>query len=422
MKKSLLQVVFLLVIAASFGVFAAGENCFVTDRASCQSSGYVIMGLSSATNAHGQLANETGYGSVLCCNFAGSNTCNGNNTVLKISSSTNAHAEIPNGTNYLNNVCYEQLSCISTTLNCSNTLYTLPTVSLTSGSSAHIGPTGEYSINICCTSPNFGPAESSFWSVDGETQVSSVETVPGTTKVKMVLRNSQLSQGAIANFSIYENDFLLDDFIRTISAAADANGTAVAEWTITLDDLSKTTNDYSEFYFNVNDRTSNYLSLSILNVSVCNNLVICSDYESQSLCEVDSCGKSTGSAPSSVNCQDPFTDCFCGWNQGESKCGFNFALTDPETNITLGTCVFSESTTDDCSDGFLSYSWTVSWTGLAGDLPASCVSGSKVVECPAQVQLPFFGVYNAFLAVITIGLIYYFLVVRESRQGKSKKK
>ncbi len=416
MKRGLLLTTFFLLVALSFGVFAAGENCFITDRTSCQASGYIVMGLSDTTNAHGQLANQSTYNYVLCCNFAGSTTCNGNNTLLKLSSSTNAHAEIPNGTSYLNNVCYEQLSCISTASNCSNTLYTLSTVSLTGNTNAHIGATGDFATNICCSSPNFGPAESAFWSTNGQTSISSLETVPGTTTVKLVLGNSQLSQGTNVSFDIYENDLFLDDFIKSTSAIVDANGTAVAEWTVTLGDLEKTANDYDEFYFNANERTSNYLSLSILEVSACNNLVICSDYNNQSLCEADSCGISLNSAPSSLDCSDPFTDCFCGWSSAKSECNFNFEVTNPETNLTVGTCVFSESTNDDCSDGFLSYSWTVSWTGNQGDLPASCVDGSKVIECPAQVQLPFFGIYNVFLAVIAIGLIYYFLVIREKKK------
>ena len=136
-------------------VSSQGESCFITDRASCQSSGFVVMGLSDTTNAHGELESEGNYNNVLCCNFAGSLTCDGQNKILGLSSTTNAHAEIPSETTYSNSVCYSDLECISTSLDCVNTTHTLSVLSLSDFTNAHIGGINDYNINICCTSASF---------------------------------------------------------------------------------------------------------------------------------------------------------------------------------------------------------------------------------------------------------------------------
>ena len=115
----ILILTFSFVAFLSSGILASGNSCVITDRASCTSSGeYAVMGLSSTTNAHGELANQSNYNYVLCCNFAGSQTCDGSNKIIGLSSVTNAHAEIPTETTYLNDVCYGNLSCISTSYDC----------------------------------------------------------------------------------------------------------------------------------------------------------------------------------------------------------------------------------------------------------------------------------------------------------------
>jgi hypothetical protein len=63
----------------------ARENCLVNN---------VVMGLSSATNAHGELGSQSNYDSVLCCGFTGTDVCSGTNKIIGLSSATNAHAEV----------------------------------------------------------------------------------------------------------------------------------------------------------------------------------------------------------------------------------------------------------------------------------------------------------------------------------------
>ena len=76
--------------------FVSSAACSVTTYPCPSSYPYVVMKLSSTTNAHGELASYSNYGSALCCDFAPTqgHTCSGSsNKVLGLSSATNAHAE-----------------------------------------------------------------------------------------------------------------------------------------------------------------------------------------------------------------------------------------------------------------------------------------------------------------------------------------
>ena len=248
----ILALTFSLIAFLSSGIFAVGESCFITDKASC--SGTIVMGLSNTTNAHGETANQSNYNEVLCCNFAGSKACDGTNKIIGLSSVTNAHAEIPTEINYPNNVCYGNLSCVSTSQTCGNqqvSNYSLSIFSLSNYTNAHIGEIGNYSINICCNS-NTGsgtPTQSIYWANSQGSLISNTNISVGNTIIKLVLENTGLPNGTAINFSIYENNLILpDNFIRTLYANVDANGKVVAEWTVAQTDLDKTPNDYNQFY------------------------------------------------------------------------------------------------------------------------------------------------------------------------------
>ncbi len=86
-----------------------------------------------------------------------------------------------------------------------------------------------------------------------------------------------------------------------------------------------------------------------------------------------------------------------------------------------GTCTYSQQTTDDCEDGFLSYSWVATWNG-EGPKPDWCKDGSKVIECPAQVQLPFFNIYSLIAAAAIIALMYILVNLRKKKVGSKKRK
>ena len=414
MRKGVLLFAFFFMVFALPLVSSIGESCFVTDSTSCTSSGgTAIMGLSSTTNAHGELANQSNYNDVLCCNFAGSLTCTGDNKVLGLSSSTNAHVEIPAESTYTESVCYSDLECINTALTCGETAYPLSVLSLQNFTNTHLGEIGDYSINICCNSQSFIVSSSNtFWSNDTVNEISSLNVVTGTTTVKLVLKNSGLAQETNVNFSIYENDLFLDDLIRTFEVSIDANGSAIVDWMITLEDLEKTLNDYTEFYFEVNNVSSTYLSLNILEVSECAEVVICSHYGAENNCADDNCQVAEITAPNEVDCDGLTSNCYCSWD-AVNECNLNVDLIEEETQEVIATCRYLESSVDDCADGFLSFSWTVSWNGDEEDKPSTCTEGSKVVECPARLRLPFFGFYNLIAGFLAIALIYFILSNRK---------
>lgn len=136
----------------------------------------------------------------------------------------------------------------------------------------------------------------------------------------------------------------------------------------------------------------------------------------------------------------------------------------------LGICNYNEDTNDDCTDGFLTYSWDISinwpsggsndgWDNQAdcilagGDPPSSCVEfsqaiepnfdgkwhydplvggenplldqchgGSNTIQCPAQMQLPFFTWGNFVITVIVLIIAYVIYSSVKKGNKKSKKK
>lgn len=85
-----------------------------------------------------------------------------------------------------------------------------------------------------------------------------------------------------------------------------------------------------------------------------------------------------------------------------------------------GMCTYHETTTDDCSDGTLQYSWDVTWDGT-GLQPEDCVAGNRVIPCAAQVQLPFFGEYQFAGAIILIAAVYLVIVMLRNKKSSRKK-
>lgn len=118
----------------------------------------VILRLSQATNAHGELASQGNYATeilysdIFGTNYTGTNeyNCTGSNTILKLSSLTNAHAEDPTGTNYANDVCYGDLSCSLVDGDCSNASVCLVKLSGTTNAHLETCDNTNYQYSICC--------------------------------------------------------------------------------------------------------------------------------------------------------------------------------------------------------------------------------------------------------------------------------
>jgi len=464
MKRGVFILLGLILLAfLSSGIFALNDiSCSIKAKAQTDSPSNVLMRLSDLTNAHGELASQANYLYEVYCNFVGTQTCNldGTNKILGLSSDTNAHAEVPSETAYTSKVCYGDLSCIGTKDTCGTndnaggnvngddaTSFPVSIVSLSATTNAHIGPvsgTGSYGTKICCGSLTY--VTSAFWSKDGFTKSSKIDVVPDTTIVRMMLQNSPLAEGTKLKIEIYEDDPLFDDSIRTGADALDTivtttngNGVATATWLITQADLDKgkSFDDFYEaynnmqFYFKVfnaddNNRlitTSDNLRINVLASTFCNDKFVCGDY-AQNLCtNNDPCNVAANSIPVGISCTDGTANCFCSWDstaspeicQGVSEL-FTFNPTTGVKSI-LGKCIISATKkSGSCAQGgTISYGWTAIWTGTSDTKPASCIDGQTVLQCPAQIQLPFFGFYNFLATGLLIALIYAMLILRNKK-------
>ncbi|MEK6829711.1 MAG: hypothetical protein AABY15_06335, partial [Nanoarchaeota archaeon] len=93
-----------------------------------------------------------------------------------------------------------------------------------------------------------------------------------------------------------------------------------------------------------------------------------------------------------------------------------------------GTCQVTQDTAeDDCSDGFLSFTWRGVWTGdrVPGDEDENCeLGGADTIACPSLVQLPFFGTGSVIAVIILAILIYVIISLKknEKRNGRKAKR
>ncbi len=426
-----------LLIFLSSGIFALNDiSCSIVPKTNCASTN-IMMGLSDSTNAHGELASQVNYAYVVCCNFAASTQCSTDNSnkVLGLSADTNAHAEAPDASppQYTtSNVCFNDLSCISTTSACGAD-HPVGIVSLSASTNAHVGSVGTYistgGVNICCTSLTY--ITSAFWSKNGFTKVSKIDVIPDKTSVQEILKNSQLPQSTNVKFELYRKAaffFFSDKLFKTTSTKTDINGKAVQSWLITQTDLDavKGTQSYNDlkFYFKVLNvdnsnqliTSSDDLGINVLDSTFCSDKFVCGDYAQTSCTNNDPCSVAANSVPVGISCTDGTTNCFCSWDTITSMCkGVSELLSyNATTGIeqVSGRCIINANgKSGTCAQGgTISYGWTATWTGTPETKPASCVNGQTVLQCPAQIQLPFFGFYNFLITGLLIALIYAMLL------------
>ena len=85
-----------------------------------------------------------------------------------------------------------------------------------------------------------------------------------------------------------------------------------------------------------------------------------------------------------------------------------------------GQCIYTMTNTGaNCTNGLLTYKWNVTWTGSPGNVPSSCADGQNVIECPAQVPLPFFTAGNT-IAIIVILVLVYVIVAMAKKKKKAR--
>ena len=314
-----------------------------------------------------------------------------------------------------------------------------------------------------------------------ETSIMTVEDiVDGTHTFRMVLQNP-VDTGA--TFELREDDFLGSDLIQdNIPGTLDSNGHLETFWTPTMADFLNAGggNDY-EFYFNVDTETSTNLVINvdtsgddfptcndgIMNGDeegedcggsceeidetkvcpppVCFNVQTCGSYLDQTTCEIDECNVSEKSSPDLGENETAS----CIWIDASDKC--DVEESSYYGDVKIGSCVYDEDTsTDNCDDGFLSYSWDAyfdwgenSYTTEAlceaavddeckeiegfwhydpADYRSSCQAGSQTIPCPAQIQLNFFTWKNFFAAALLILIVYIILKNSNTVKKASKKK
>lgn len=142
----------------NFKVLAGTLSCTITSSSTC--SGVVILRMSSSTNAHAELPNQSNpnySNNVICCSGVSglSNTCSDTYAVvLKLSKQTNAHVEENNQTNYSYNACLSVPTGGSVSVgyqinNCDG--YDTTLASISGVTNAHIGNPNAYSLKVCAS-------------------------------------------------------------------------------------------------------------------------------------------------------------------------------------------------------------------------------------------------------------------------------
>ena len=112
----------------------------------------------------------------------------------------------------------------------------------------------------------------------------------------------------------------------------------------------------------------------------------------------------------------------------ESPGRFNtFQCIGIEVTREIGTCLITEGDVDEngCDDGFLTISWTGQWIWNEEENPGHedpeglsllCgEGGTRVIECPTQIKLPFFGLYNIIATIFLITIIYFILIRKNNK-------
>ncbi len=87
-----------------------------------------------------------------------------------------------------------------------------------------------------------------------------------------------------------------------------------------------------------------------------------------------------------------------------------------------GSCSYLQTEENECDEeplNLFTYSWTGVWDGVeSGDAYLECIAGGRAtIECPAQVQLPFFGFYNVIIALVAIAFVYISLIFRRKKRS-----
>ena len=248
--------------------------------------------------------------------------------------------------------------------------------------------------------------------------------------VSLHVQGTSYCNGKTVSFIVLEDDiFSGDDSVTTNPVNVTFSGnTATGNWTAEWQDEGLTEGTDPEYYFTatvsgVGDKKSGLLDVTQSDPGACEAVSVCRDYTDLASCTLDECSVADDDPLSDVDCDVEGISCSCVWDSSTCK-----AI----TSSSVGTCKITQSSNDNCDDGFLTFSWTALWTFATGKtaaddttgLQAKCINGSKTIECPAQIALPFFNMYSLLGALVVIALVYWALSRRKSanKKGSSSKK
>jgi len=339
MKKGVTGgLVLTVLLLVSLSVVSAASICSVTSRSSCTSAvGHIIIGLSSATNAHAEFPDAGTYSYVLCCNFGtGDTTCSGANEILGLSSATNAHAENPDYTNYLTKVCYEDLVCMGGIYTCGvdeALNFKINLTSLTSATNAHIGNFSDYSYKICCQSPLYAnpcELESASWSAD--------EAIEGQKVYLNIKGSGNECDGLRVKFAVEGANSVSEEVSENATSVAFDGDNATSSWITEWHSAGLLGISDPKYYFNaslakwpsINIASSNELTVTQIDeTEYCADISSCEKYETQEECESDStlCDVSSDSGLSEVDCDASDIFCTCYWDD-DAECEFGYSQID----------------------------------------------------------------------------------------------
>jgi len=288
------------------GVISAA-SCSI--KTSCGTGEYRVMGLSALTNAHGQLASQTGYPYSLCCDFgAGDTTCTGTNKIIGLSAPTNAHAEV----------------CRDSTIGCTSD--EIEVINLSATTNAHLG--NGYPIAICCTSSPvlICSLNNAFWSKDGTNPITEGvdDRIMEGNEIKLVVEGTNC-EGVSVSFDVFEDDE--GPATNQPEMATFSDNKVVGTWTAEWTDDGLLQGD-PEYYFNAkvygNEEEMVESNDPLLTVYTqesegfdCGEINLCSDYKNQEDCESDTCD----AALSDPSC-NPEKNCACSWDSETNTCKF----------------------------------------------------------------------------------------------------
>jgi len=437
-SRFLLSGLLLIIISLlNINFISADPACYVDTEANCNyNEGIVLIRISGSTNAHGALQSQSNFPSnlVVCCQEIGegSYSCIDDdedgeyeNKIVGLSSAGNAHSERPEYNDYGSDVCYEFFeNIIATTTNPGGDY--IPILSLSSEENAHIGSPSAYSRVVYGIVGEGGGGggecslQDAYWEKAGERIDENNNYVLSGINVELVVEGTECDEETI-DFTITEDstsnpggEILGETFLE---------GRADPTWEAQYMELTVPERRPPRYSFN-GEVSGGGSRVSDLLLTVYDNsdlsVDICYDYtsyfgegnpENEEICDADPYDVAPASA-SGVDCDAPGINCSCTWESDECIS----AWTTPD-----GTCfIENQEIENECDEepvGTMTFSWEARWVGPL-PVPLECEPDTKTVVCPAEIPLPFFGIYNFVAALLLIAAVYFVLSFRKLQKKK----